>query len=115
MKNSLNLSPYECFEFAFIFVPCYEHLKLLRELANVIDCEIEVLKQFHTPIINKYYHNHIVNFPHLSVDQYGLMGIEIDSLIDIVKQISSNIYAFQLGMLPELSLLDNYVFFDAHN
>ncbi|MBA4249612.1 MAG: hypothetical protein C0432_02445 [Candidatus Puniceispirillum sp.] len=115
MNNILNLSPFERFEFAFIFIPSNAHLALLNKLATLIDYEIENLKQLHTPTINEYYHNHVVNFPHLSVGQYGLMGIEIDPLIHIVEQVSNNIPAFQLEMLPELSFLDNYVFFDAQD
>lgn len=110
-----KIDPYERFEFAFIFIPKQDQIELLFELANLIHSEIKKLKPIPISDDRSLYQNQLVKFPHISVGQYGIMGCEIRDLYEIVKKVAHNTSILHIYMCEFLSVLDNYIFFDALN
>lgn len=112
---NFKVEPYERFEFGFIFIPKHDQIKLLFELANIIHDEIKKLRSIQVPSDWGSYKNQIVKFPHISVGQYGIMGCEIPNLYELTKKVVYNTPIAHVQMCEILSVLENYIFFDALN
>lgn len=111
-KNNLLFEPLERIEFGFVFLPDDAVLKQLHDLSAHIFCLLQDIEKRAIPTEWGTYVNQSVRLPHLSIGHYGILGCELPILINIVSEVALKTPVVTQIMQSELSVLDDYIFFD---
>lgn len=110
------MEPYDRIEFGFVFLCHSDQMHALKNFSTLIHDELRSLRiKGDIPKIWGSYVNKPLMYPHLSVGQYGMLSVEIPVLMEMVEDIASHTSVTNLDMKESLSVLEDYIFFDAKN
>ena len=114
--NTTIIEPFERIEFGFVLLPEEDILQKIKLLSEMIYLELQNLRILEKlPAYWGTYKNKKAKFPHISIGQYGVLGVEIEDIKNFVKEISNKTSIIIERMKPNLSVLDDHVFFDVEN
>lgn len=112
--NTLFFEPLERIEFAFVLLPSDSVLEQLASMAAIVHELLQKATVRDTlPREWGTYRNQALRFPHLSIGQYGALADDLEALKAITHEVSLLTPALTQTMQETLSVLDDYIFFDA--
>jgi len=108
--------PIERIEFGFILLPDDDILQEIKQISETITSLLHPLAwRSNLPPFWGTYINKNVVIPHVSIGQYGVLECEVESLKSIVQGACEQISQIREVMEPDLSILENHIFFDLVN
>lgn len=110
-----KISQLERVEFAFVLLPEPSTLKEIHNVAQEIAKTLAPLSQQSQNLIWGEDCNKVVRMPHVSVGQYGLLGLELPTLSHLVSEVAQQFTPVTEEILPKPSVTKENIFMDFLN
>lgn len=110
-----TIQPLDRVEFGFCLLADEKTSEEIQILANIIPKSLENLDKRTKPTTWGDYFNQVVRIPHVSIGQYGCLGIELPKLKQIVDETAKKFKPLTEMMLQKLSVTDENIFLDFNN
>lgn len=116
-KKDHLLDPLTPIEFGFVLLPDEAYMGNLNQLVHHTSSisSSDTSKAIFFPPEWGEYHDEPLRIAHMSLGQYGILALELDTLEKIARSIAEKTTASTEGMSPFLSITDENIFFECQN